>query len=90
MVEGWRSRSWAQLGQQQRSRSGFSTRDSARVAALERVLVGREKGKIDDVCASGSCLLTIGSCVLSLYNQQWLLPSISGLTFPEENPSALP
>lgn len=27
--------------------------------------------------------------VLSLYNQQWLLPSISGLTFPEENPSAL-
>lgn len=65
MVEGWRPRSWAQLGQQQRSRSGFSTLDSARAAsALERV-------------------------VLSLYNQQWLLPSISGLTFPEETPSAL-
>lgn len=30
MVEGWRPRSWAQLGQQQRSRSGFSTLDSAR------------------------------------------------------------
>lgn len=30
----WRSRSWAQLGQQQLSRSGFSTLDSARVAAL--------------------------------------------------------
>lgn len=27
-------RSWAQLGQQQRSRSGFSTLDSARAAAL--------------------------------------------------------
>lgn len=33
------------------------------VITLERVLVGREKGKIDDVCASGSCLLTIGSCL---------------------------
>jgi hypothetical protein len=27
--------------------------------------------------------------VLSLYSQQWLLASISGLTFPEESPSAL-
>lgn len=26
------------------------------VITLERVLVGREKGKIDDTCASGSCL----------------------------------
>lgn len=33
MVEGWRPRSWAQLGQQQRSRSGFSTLDSARAAS---------------------------------------------------------
>lgn len=36
---------------------------AVRVITLERVLVGREKEKIDDVCASGSCLFTIGSCL---------------------------
>lgn len=45
MVEGWRPRSWAQLGQQQRSRSGFSTLDSARAASASAAIYFVSHGK---------------------------------------------